>query len=103
MTPLIVWGLFPRLLGLVYLGYLYEYKWKFSHLKVFRYFNAAYAALLVYSLVELINPSLPDITVGLIGLKTLLYYIPRREDPFPTSRSNPRRWLRLQPVTNVPT
>jgi hypothetical protein len=64
------------LLGLVYLGYLHECGLKFTRQPVFRYFNIAFAVLCCYSLLEMLNPDLPDITVGLIGLKTLLFYIP---------------------------
>lgn len=64
------------LLGLVYLGYLYECGWKFTRQPVFRVFNIAFVMLIVYSLLEMLNPNLPDVTVGIIGLKTLLFYIP---------------------------
>lgn len=64
------------LLGLLYLGYLFELRWKFTKVKTFRHFSIAYVSLIVYCVIELLNPTLPDITVGIIGLKTLLYYVP---------------------------
>ncbi len=63
-------------IGLIYLGYLRTHRFKFLQLPELRRFSRVFIALLVYCLFEVFNPASSNLLVGLVGLKTLLYYVP---------------------------
>lgn len=64
------------LLIFTYAGFLIEAK-KLKKVILFRNsLNIVFLALCFLSLIQFFNPGLPNIIVGLVGLKLLLYYIP---------------------------
>lgn len=63
-------------LGLVYIGYFREYRFRTILNPKLRLLSFIILAILFYSLAEMLNPSLISPLVGLLGIKTLLFYIP---------------------------
>lgn len=61
---------------LMYLGCLAQQGRQTIRLPKFRLFLLLLFLLTIYSLAELLNPALPGVLVGLIGLKSFLFYIP---------------------------
>jgi hypothetical protein len=64
------------LLGFVYLGYLIECGRAFQKEPKFRRLLQILFALFLFIVVQLANPNLASPLIGLVGLKTLLFYIP---------------------------
>ena len=64
------------LLGFTYLGYFREYRFTTFLKPKLRILSTLLLVISSYSLAEMINPSLTSPLIGLIGIKTLLFYMP---------------------------
>ena len=64
------------ILALVYIGYMRENGLGFLRSKNMRRFFVGFVVVTVFCAIEVINPQIPSVLVGLIGLKTYVMYIP---------------------------